>query len=91
MDDSPSSSHPLEVPWTNLSLVSFKVFVIKGSLEHICDRLEASMGMVGETRGQLDLKEVHHEEWAEFGKFAISEYTEHSGTDSFILPLRLEH
>lgn len=44
-----SSSHPLEIPWSNLASMAFEILMEKASLEHVSDRFETTVRVVWES------------------------------------------
>lgn len=48
MDNSFSSSHPLNVAWTYFALVAFEVFMVEAAFEHVGHGLEASVRVIRE-------------------------------------------
>jgi hypothetical protein len=51
MHDSLACRHPLNITWADFTFVAFEIFVVEASFEHIGDSLEASVWVVGESRG----------------------------------------
>jgi hypothetical protein len=67
-----SSSHPLQVPGFNLTLMTLEILMIEGSPQHVRNSLKSSMRMIGKTCGEFNLKQIKHQERIHFFQMLIS-------------------
>lgn len=61
--DTLSGGHPLDIPWSNHSCMTLKIFVRNLPSQHVSDCLETAMGMIGESGWQGNIEEIQHQEW----------------------------
>jgi len=62
MDNTFTSSHPLEVSRPKLSSISLEILMQHLATEHVSDCLHSSVWMIGEPSWQLHIEIVHHQE-----------------------------
>ena len=61
MDDTLSSSHPLNVARTNDSVMALEILVVNFAFQHVSDSLKASMWVVRESSRQLNFEQIKHQ------------------------------
>lgn len=62
MNYSLACSHPLQIAWTDFTTMSFEVLMVKYTLLHIGNGLEASMWMVWECSRKSNFEVIKHKE-----------------------------
>lgn len=65
VDNAACGRHPLQVAGADIALVALEVLVEELALEHVSDRFETTVRMVGETAGRVDIEFVEHKERVE--------------------------
>lgn len=91
MDNTSTSSHPLQISRPDHSRVAFKVFVSNLSREHVGDGLKSPVGVIGEPSRELDIEQVHHQERVQLGQMLATNNPLDFGTLAFTLFFRFEH
>src|SRR5690349_14674364 len=88
VDNTTTSSHPLQVTRSNSSLVSCKVLVLELTLEHVGHSFESAVRVIREATVLVDRELVEHEERVVVTEFGASDGSTDTGTDSLGLFLR---
>lgn len=65
VDYSSPSSHPLHIPRSNYSLMTFEILMMKFPWLHVSDCLKSSMGVVRKTSRKFNFEKIEHEERVE--------------------------
>ena len=88
MEDALACGHPLDVAAGDGAGVSSEVFVQEDALsvgEHVGDRLEATVRVVGETTGCLNAELVQHEEGVEVAQLVAADAAADAGAAALAL------
>src|SRR5262249_21449358 len=88
MDNARPRGHPLHIARSELARMSLRILMFHPACQHIGDRLESSMRMVGRafrlSRGVVNRAHfVEQQEWIEFSECALWEWSPNRKSASF--------